>query len=133
MTPMDFPGDKKGASSTASYSLNEVKRTSDSGVSAVLWATSVVACNGCTFTNNAFVTNWMQMESSDEPGKYDAFSCVTKWTNKQSMYDGPLVLNYEGVDSMADLGGSWKNYDSATEKTWLPMSTDKENLYKSTY
>lgn len=115
-------------------SLNEVSRTTDSGVSAVLWATAVTACNGCVFPRNGFIQNWMQMESASEAGKYDGYTCTAIYSDKQSFNSAPSVLNYKAVDSLADLTGIWKaGYDAATEKTWLPMNNDKETLYRSTY
>jgi len=133
MTPMNFPTNISGEVSSEGY-INEIVQTSATGIqSAVLWAAWTTTCNDCNFVDRALVQNWMQMEGT-ETGKYTGFTCTAVWNSRGSFNATPAVINYENIDSLAEVPSSWNaGMVETTPKWWNAVNNDKETVYATRY
>lgn len=77
---------------------------------------------------------YLQVESVNEAGKYDGFSCSTVF-NKDAAYNSdPAVRNYKAVDALTANGNMWDDYGHIMDMNpWRKSDEDVETLYATGY
>lgn len=117
----------------------EVVTTNEDGSKLVIAYTSWNnVCDGCNFENGALIQDWIQMEDTENPGKYNGSNCNAVYLTSNSYYNDAAVRNFWGVDSLSENGKTWDSYGHSTDDALqynlkVPEGEGAEDAYVTTY
>lgn len=67
-------------------------------------------CDGCLFAGGALIQNYLQVESTVTPGKFDGITCNTVFNTDASFNSDPAVRNFIDADDLSVNGKMWDSY-----------------------